>query len=267
MRRLLILSTAMACLGGCSCKGKPDSSAAAQDSGGPLSQQQAPLPAAAETPPPASEVPERAMQLHAAGRRYIEAGQHQEALKSFQEARELAPGWPVPLYDIGLTYLQMKDDPRALESFEALDKLAPQGVSESKRMLDSLRREQDSRVPKGTLREFLEVQRVADPDEARRLLEELTRKAPGFVPAWHELAVSAEGNEEGERLLAKALALEPHAEARGQLLVHRALLLRRRGEHEAARKQLQALIDDPAMPPSVIAEARELLSDSDSPRP
>jgi tetratricopeptide (TPR) repeat protein len=257
----------MACLGGCTCEGKSEPSAATQDSGGAVSQPQPPPPAVDETPAPPTEVPERAMQLHAEGRKESAAGRLQEALQSFEEARLVAPSWPVPLYDIGLTYLQMRDDARALETFEALDRLAPQGVSESKRMLDSLRRELDGRVPKGTLREFLEAQQVADPDQARRQLEELTRKAPGFVPAWQELAVSAESTEEGERLLAKALALEPHVEARGQLLLHQALLLRRRGEREAARKQLQALIDDPAMPPSVVAEARELLSESNAPRP
>src|SRR5690606_29678655 len=104
------------------------------------------------------------------------------------EAQQAAPTWPLPLYDMGLTFLYMKADAKALEAFTKLDALAPQGLPGSKRMVDSLRREQDGRVPKGTLREFLDIERLRDLQESRRRLEALTRKAPAFAPAWQELA-------------------------------------------------------------------------------
>jgi len=262
MRRFLVLAASLACLSGCTC-GKPAPSPSAVDAGTALGQPPPSKPTA-QTPPPPPPVPERAMQLHAEGRKHGEAGAFAEALQSFQQARELAPSWPLPLYDVGLTYLYMKEDARALEAYEQLDTLAPQGVSDSKQLLDSLRREKDGRVPPGTLREFLEVMRLTELPELRKRLEALTRKAPAFVPAWKELALSAEKPEEAERLLAKALALEPDATSRGELLVYKALLAWRRGEREAARQQLQALLADPSTPASAATRARELLSLPDS---
>ncbi len=269
MSRFLVLSVFIACVvEGCSCqeKEKPAPVASPTETA-PTVSQPPPLPPLPETPPQAPPIPERALQLHAQGRKQGEAGQFDEALKSFQQAREAAPTWPIPLYDIGLTYLHMKEDARALEAFEQLDTLVPQGVSDSKRMLDSLRREKSGRVPPGTLREFLEVEQLKNPVEVQHRLEALTKKAPDFVPAWEALALTADKVDEGERLIAKALALEPDLYTRGQLLLHKATLLKRRHEQEAARKQLQALIDDPNMPPDIVAEARQMLAAPETVQP
>jgi tetratricopeptide (TPR) repeat protein len=207
------------------------------------------------------------MQLHAQGRKHGEAGEFELALRFFHEAQQAAPTWPLPLYDMGLTFLHMKADAKALEVFTKLDVMAPQGLPGSKRILDSLRREQDGRVPKGTLREFLDIERLRDLQEVRRRLQALTQKAPAFVPAWQELALSEEKPEEAEKLIAKALALNPDPSARGTLLVYKATLMRRRGENEAARKLLQELLADPATLPETAAEARELLSIPDNLKP
>ncbi|MFL5344032.1 MAG: hypothetical protein ACJ8AT_04530 [Hyalangium sp.] len=266
MRRFLVLSVFIAWAGGCSCQEKPTAPATPTDAA-PTVSPPPPMPALPETAPQAPAIPEHALELHAQGRKQGEAGQFDEALKSFLQAREVAPTWPIPLYDIGLTYLHMKEDARALEAFEQLDTLVPQGVSDSMRMLDSLRREKAGRVPPGTLREFLEVEQLKDPVEVQHRLEALTKKAPDFVPAWEALALTADKVDEGERLIAKALALEPDLDTRGQLLLHKAALLKRRHEMEAARKQLQALIDDPNMPPNIVTEAREMLAAPESAQP
>ncbi|WP_224364982.1 tetratricopeptide repeat protein [Hyalangium versicolor] len=258
MRRLLILWAALALLEGCSRQEKAPA-ASPVDAGSALSKPE-PLPTLPETPPQPPPIPERAMELHAQGRKQASAGQYDEALKSYQQAREEAPNWPIPLYDIGLTYLHLKDNAKALETYEQLDTQAPQGVSDSKRMLDSLRREKDGRVPPGTLGEFVEVMQLREPAEIRQRLEALSKKAPNFVPAWQELAMSSDKSEESERLSNKALSLEPDAETRGELLVFQATWQWRRGEKATARKQLQALLDDPATPPSVALKARELLN-------
>ena len=265
MRRFLVLSVFL-CVGGCSCQEKPTPSATPTDTA-PTVSPPPPMPTLPETAPQAPAIPEQAQQLHAQGRKQGEAGQFAEALQSFQQAREVAPSWPIPLYDIGLTCLHMKEDAKALEAFEQLDTLVPQGVSDSKRMLDSLRREKAGRVPAGTLREFLEVEQLKDPVEVQHRLEALTKKAPDFVPAWEALALTTDKVDESERLVAKALSLEPDIDTRGQLLLRRAILLKRRHEQEAARKQLQALIDDPNMPPNIVTEARELLAAPESAQP
>ena len=249
----------MAWLGGCSsCKETPATSSP-QDAGLALQQQP---PAPAEPP-----IPERAMQAHMQGRSHGREGRFKEALEHFQQAREAAPSWPMPVADIGFTYLLMGDDAQALKAYEELNALAPQGYANSKQVLDSLRREKDGRVPAGTYRKFMEIQQLRDVEEMRKRLQALTRTAPGFIPAWRELAEFAKDPKEAERHIAKVLALDPDSETRGNLLYLQARLLQERGEREAAHRQYQALLDDPAMPPSVKDLAREALSIPENVKP
>lgn len=261
--RLFILSATLISLAGCTCQGSSPPSPAATDASTALGQP----PASPTTAQQEPSIPERARQLHAQGRKHGEAGEFELALRYFNEAALAAPNWPLPLYDLGLTFLYVKADNRALEAFTKLDAVAPLGLPGSKRILDSLRREQDGRVPEGTLREFLDIERLRDPQEVRRRMQALTQKAPGFVPAWQELAISAEKPEEAEKLIAKALSLEPDAETRGTLLIDKASLLWRRGETDAARKLLRELLADPTTLPATAAEARELLSIPDGLKP
>lgn len=264
LRHLLVLSATLACFQGCTCQGRTPPSPSTADAGTALAPP-SPAPLAGQAPPSEPPVPERAMQLHAQGRKHGSMGEFELALRFFNEAREAAPTWPLPLYDTGLTFLYMKVEARALEAFTELDKLAPQGFADSKRMLDSLRRETEGRVPKGTLNEFLDTMRLRDLEEIRKRLEAQTKKAPAFVPAWMELArISSETPEEAQRLVAKTLSLEPDPGSRAEMLVYQAVLLRRQGQTEAFRKQLEAVRDDPNTPPNIVAEARELLSIPDN---
>jgi tetratricopeptide (TPR) repeat protein len=207
------------------------------------------------------------MQLHAQGRKHGEAGEFELALRYFHEAELAAPNWPLPLYDMGLTFLFINADDKALETFTKLDAVAPLGLPGSKRILDSLRREKDGRVPVGTLREFLEIERLRDVQEIRRRMQGLTQKAPGFVPAWQELALTEAKPEEAEKLIAKALSLEPDAASRGTLLTYKATLMWRRGDVEPARKLLKEILADPTTLPDTAAEAKELLSIPDGVKP
>jgi len=263
MPRLLVLSATLASLAGCTRQESSKPAPAATDAGTALSQP----PASPSTAQQQPSIPERARQLHAQGRKHGEAGEFELALRYFHEAQKAAPSWPLPLYDMGLTFLHLKADDRALETFTKLDAVAPLGLPGSKRILDSLRREKDGRVPAGTLREFLAIERLRDLQEVRRQMQALTQKAPGFVPAWQELAMLEEKPEEAEKLIAKALSLEPDAESRGTLLVQKATLMWRRGEVDAARKLLRELLADPTTLPAAAAEARELLNLPESLKP
>ncbi len=260
MRHFLALSLATTLLGGCSCKGAPTPPAST-----PTAAQapRPPPPQAAPTPPPPPKEPtafEKAMQLHAQGRRSGEAGNFQEALKLFGQARELAPEWPLPLYDTAFTWLLMGDAAKALPLYEEVDRLAPQGFSDTKKVVECLRREKAGRVPKGTFRKYIDLMRLRDAEALHRGLEELARSAPNFYPAAFELVALGKDNEERERRLEKTLALKPDVRTRGELLVYKAQLLRERGRLEESRKLLQALVDDPKELPSTVAEAREALS-------
>jgi tetratricopeptide (TPR) repeat protein len=263
MPRLLVLSATLASLAGCTCQGSSTPAPAATDAGTALSQPPAP-PSTAQQQQPVSE---RARQLHAQGRKHGERGEFELALRYFHEAEKAAPSWPLPLYDMGLTFLFIKADDKALETFTKLDAVAPQGLPGSKRFLDSLRREKDGRVPEGTLHEFLEIERLKDTQEMRRQMQALTQKAPGFAPAWQKLAMAEEKPEEAEKLITKALSLEPDAESRGMLLVYKATLMWRRGEADAARKLLRELLADPTTLPVTAAEARELLNTPEGLKP
>jgi tetratricopeptide (TPR) repeat protein len=263
MPRLLVLSATLASLAGCTCQGSSTPAPASTDAGTALGQP----PASPSTAQQQPSIPERARQLHAQGRKHGEKSEFELALRYFHEAEKAAPNWPLPLYDMGLTFLFIKADDRALETFTKLDAVAPQGLPGSKRILDSLRREKDGRVPQGTLREFLEIEQLKDDQEARRQLQALTQKAPGFVPAWQELAFTEAKPEEAEKLIAKALSLEPDAASRGTLLVYKATVMWRRGEVDAARKLLRELLADPTTLPATAAEAQELLSIPDGLKP
>jgi len=260
MRHFLALSLATTLLGGCSCKGTPAQPESTPPTAAEASRQPPP---ATPTPPPAPKEPtafEQAMRLHAQGRQSGEAGNFQEALKLFAQARELAPEWPLPLYDTALTYLLMGDAAKALPIYEEVDKLAPQGFSDTKKVVECLRREKAGRVPRGTFRKYIDLMRLRDAQALHRGLEELARSAPSFYPAAFELIGLGKDLDERERRLEKTLALKPDVRTRGELLIYKAGLLRERGRLEESRKLLQAVVEDPKELPSTVAEAREALA-------
>lgn len=262
MRRFFVLSIATTLLGGCSCQGTAGQPSSSIDAG-PTSLQQASPPQAVTPPPAPPPEPtafEKASQLHAQGRLSGEVGNFQQALAFFQQARELAPEWPLPVYDTGLTHLLMGDIPRALGFYEQVDKMAPEGFSDTKRVIECLRREKAGRVPKGTFRKFIDAMRSRDQEELQKKLEELTRTAPTFYPAWRELISYGKDLDEQERRLAKALSFKPDPESKGELLIYRSTLLRRRGKEEEARKLLQSLVDDPQSTRSTVVRAKEALT-------
>jgi tetratricopeptide (TPR) repeat protein len=260
MRRFLLFSLSLAWLGGCSCQSKPATSSV-NDAGATASEQPAPTPIDETMHPPSGlNIPERAFELHAQGRAQVDAGQYQEGLKLLQQAQALAPNWYQPLYDSAYTYILMGDNAQALTLLEKVEQLEPLGFAQSKKMIDSLNREKDGRVPQGTLREFLAVQPLRDMAEQRGKLLALTKKAPNFVLAWRELAMTTENPAEGEQWVEKALALSPDVETRGELLVHKGVLLRRRGKEEEARKLLEALMVDKSLLHSARSQAREVLN-------
>lgn len=259
MRRFFALSIATTLLGGCSCQGTAGPAAASVPDAGPVAPS---IPEAVQAP--AAPVPEtayeQAVKAHAQGRSSGEVGNFQEALKHFQRARELAPEWPLPVYDTAYTHFLMGEDARALELYAQVEALAPRGFADTPRVLECLRREKAGRVPKGTYRKFLDVLRQREPEAFERGLRELTRSAPGFYPAWRELISYGKDLDEQERFLEKALSARPDALSRGELLVYKANLLRRRGKDMEARALLQSLVDDPQSLPAIVTDAKEALS-------
>jgi hypothetical protein len=141
-----------------------------------------------------------------------------------------------------------------------VDTLMPQGFSDTKRVVECLRREKAGRVPKGTFRKFIDVMRLRDPVEFERQMGELAKAAPQFYPASQELIAYGKDLDERRRRLEKTLALKPDVGTRGQLLIYKGNLLREGGKLEEASKLFQSLIDDPQSLPNTVAEAKEALA-------
>jgi hypothetical protein len=87
-----------------------------------------------------------------------------------------------------------------------------------------------------------------------------TKAAPGFYPAWRELLPFGETLDAQDKLLTRTLALEPDAQGKGELLVYKAHLPRRRGKALEARALLQSLVEVPTSPPSTGTDAKEALT-------
>jgi tetratricopeptide (TPR) repeat protein len=263
MRRLIAVSLATTLLGGCSRENKPPQPSATADAGLAQRTPEQPSKLTQPLPPPPPHEPtamDKAIQVHREGRLTGESGNLQEALKLFQQARELAPEWPLPVYDTALTYLLMGDNAKALEVYEQVDKLAPEGFSDTKRVIECLRREKSGQIPKGTFRKFIDAMRSRTPEELQKKLQELTRTAPKFYPAWRELVPYGKDPAEQLRMLEKTLTLKPDLESKGELLIYKSTLLRRAGKDEEARKLLQSIVDDPQWLPSTVSQAREMLN-------
>jgi tetratricopeptide (TPR) repeat protein len=260
MRPLIALSLATALLGGCSRQDKPARPTVSLPSG-EVQKPPTAKPAMPPAPPPEPGMMQ-AMQLHAQARQTGEAGNLKQALELFRQARALAPKWPQPVYDTALTYLLMEDVPKALEVYQEVDKMAPEGFSDTKRVLECLRREQSGRIPRGTFRKFIDAMRSRTPEAHEEGLRALTKSAPKFYPAWRELAPYGKDVNERLGMLEKALALEPDVESRGEMLLYKANLLRTAGKGAEARKLLQSLVDDPKSLPGTVMGAKEALSAS-----
>jgi tetratricopeptide (TPR) repeat protein len=260
MRPFIVLSLATSLLGGCSCQSKPvQPSPSSSLPPGEVQKPPSSKPRSLFEPP--SDTPmARAMKLHSQARMTGESGNLQEAIKQFQQAHELAPEWPFPVYDTALTYLLMGDIDKALEVYQQVDQMVPEGFSDTKRVIECLRREKDGRIPRGTFRKFIDAMRSRTPEDRERQLKELTKSAPKFYPAWREYAPYGKDVDEQLRLLEKGLALAPDIESQGEMLIYKANLLRRAGKDAEGRALLQSLVDDPKSLKATVSGAREALS-------
>jgi tetratricopeptide (TPR) repeat protein len=189
-------------------------------------------------------VPAAARRLHEQARGAGERGDYDRAIALLEQARAAAPAWPYPVYDEAYTY-ELKDDPAKAESLYAeVDRLAPRGFFTAKTSLDCLRREHGGALPAGLCKAYAMTEFLR-PAEQQAALEALVAKAPGFAPAWKDLASLAA--DDGAKLadIEHGLGAAPDDETRGMLLIDKALVLDRRGDHAAAIELLGTLALDP----------------------
>ena len=193
----------------------------------------------------AGAVPSEASRLHLEARAAGGRGDYQRALDLLSQAHRLAPDWPYPVYDAAFTYLLQGDATKAEEYYAEVDRMAPRGFFTAKTSLDCLRRERVHVLPSGFCMGFASLEWMDDKAKKTALLEGIVEKFPTFPAAWKELSSLLEDEDARLRAITQGLEHDPDPETKGMLLINRALILHRRGEHDSAVTILGELALDP----------------------
>jgi tetratricopeptide (TPR) repeat protein len=194
------------------------------------------------------DVPAKAQLLHQQGRQAGAKGDYSKALALLEQASELAPQWPYPMYDMAYTHLLMKDYDGAREYYRKTLSLSPRGFYTAITAVDTLEKEEKGTLPTGTYLAYLSLEWVEDQGKKARAVRQFVKRLPQFAPGWKELATLADDDREMLAAIEKGLATNPDAETKGMLHVNRALIIERQGEHDSAVRILGELALDPNSP-------------------
>ncbi len=190
-------------------------------------------------------VPAAAESLHQQAREAGARGDYKKAIALLEQASELAPEWPYPVYDRAYTHLLLNDFDAARMYYRRTLELSPRGFWTAITALDTLTREQNGELPVGTYLAYLSLEWTDDVAKKNDALREMIKAIPDFAPAWKQFASLC--NDDGERLTAieNGLAAHPDAETKGMLEINKALVLNLKGQREAAVRLLGELALDP----------------------
>ncbi len=203
-------------------------------------------------------IPDEANALHQEGRKAGSAGDPVRALELFARAHQLAPRWAYPPYDMAFTYL-LNDELELAETWYArVDELEPRGFFTAKTSLDLIRRERRGELPRGFVKGFTVLEWLPE-DQQLMALQQIVTRLPGVAPAWKQLAALITDDNAKLEVLDRGLAANPDDETYGVLVLNKALVLGRRGEHDAARRLLEDLLADRRCTQGVEAMARASL--------
>ena len=192
----------------------------------------------------AGSIPAEASRLHTQAREAGERGDLPQALSLLAQARRLAPDWAYPVYDTAFTYLLQGDSAKAEALYAEVDRMEPRGFFTAKTSLDCLRRERTGVLFPGFCKAFASLESMDDKAKAT-LLEGIVEKYPSFPPAWKELSTLRADEDPRLQAITRGLEHEPDPETKGVLLINRALILHRRGDHNGAIQILGELALDP----------------------
>jgi tetratricopeptide (TPR) repeat protein len=192
----------------------------------------------------AEDVPERARQLHQEARNAGAAGDYARALDLLDQARDLAPRWPYPVYDAAFTYLLLGEPVMAEELYERVDKMAPRGYFTCKASLDTLRRERAGELFPGFAKAYALTESM-NPKQRKPLLTGITGKFPGFARPWKDLAYLLDDQVSRLHAIEQGLRGRPDADTLAFLLIGKANILSVRGDRDDAIAILGSLALDP----------------------
>jgi len=190
-------------------------------------------------------VPAAAESLHQHAREAGGHGDYKTAIALLEQASELAPAWPYPVYDRAYTHLLMNDFDSARTYYRRTLELSPRGFFTAITALDTLTREQNGDLLVGTYWAYLSLEWMKDKGQKENAIRELVKRIPQCAPAWKEIASLCD--DEGERLTAieNGLAAHPDADTKGILNINKALVLNLRGDHAATVQLLGEIALDP----------------------
>lgn len=196
------------------------------------------------------EITEKVQDVHRAGRRYAQEGEHDKALYAFTNAAQAVPNWPLPVHDMANIFLLEENFDRALEYYRKVDEMAPRGYFATKTAIHYLQKEQKGKCPRGTYLKYINAGWEADSTRKVQMLDDILQECPEFAPAWKEKVFLSDSDEEGLRYIDQGLASNPDPETRGILLINRAMILARQGDVETA----VAILGDLAVSPDTTLE-------------
>lgn len=181
----------------------------------------------------ADDVPPQARRLHQDAREAGGRGDYARTLDLLDQARDLAPRWPYPVYDAAFTYLLLGESTMAEELYERVDQMAPRGFFTCKTSLDTLRRERAGELFPGFAKAYVTTEWMA-PQQKKGLLAGIVDKFPGFAPAWKDLSVLLDQDTSKLHAIEQGLCGRPDPETLGVLLINKATILARQGDRDTA---------------------------------
>jgi len=190
-------------------------------------------------------VPSAAESLHQQAREAGGRGEYEKAIALLEQASELAPEWPYPVYDRAFTHMLMNDFDGARTYYQKTLELSPRGFFAAITALHTLNRERNGDLPVGTYLAYVSLEWMKDAAKREHAVREMVKLIPQFAPAWKEFASLCD--DEGERLTAieNGLAANPDAGTKGMLKINKALVLNLKGKHDDAVRLLGELALDP----------------------
>lgn len=193
----------------------------------------------------AGNIPSTATTLHQQARQAGGRGDYKTAIALLEQASELAPQWPYPVYDRAFTHLLMKDFDAARKYYLRTLELSPRGFFTTITAVDTLTREQNGDLPQGTYLAYLSLEWMGDKSQRDGAIRKMVGQLPQFAAAWKEFASLCD--DDNERLVAieNGLKAHPDAETKGMLEINRALIFNLRGDRDGAVQLLGKLALDP----------------------
>jgi len=122
-------------------------------------------------------VPAEPKSLHQQARLAGQSGDYKKAIGLLEQASNLAPQWPYPVYDTAFTHLLIKDTESARKYYRKTVDLSPRGFFAAITAIDTLDREKRGDLPAGTYVAYLSLSGRTIPTKG---LESCTNWSNGF---------------------------------------------------------------------------------------